>query len=330
MESSEKPVIEVEVEYLTPEDVPEDIKVELSPLSFSTPIELFKNLFDSMVGIRSKIKIWESKTRISNAKTRDEAIQLRTTVTRTAKAIDEAYLELSKPAREYLEQLRELKEQAKIDLVGTKDNPALGVAGRLTTKISDYAAECKRIEEEMKAKALAEQKALEEKKAAEERERQMEEMRLREEENRRLEEIQKKKELEAEQRAANEGSDVVDMADTDIAVEQEQARIDAERAERERVAEQKRIQDEKELEEQQRKTVNTMAIAASKGKVKGVQDVWTIELIDETLLDKKYMIFEPAKARAALKAGFYDKKEKDAEKIIPGLRCVLVLGKGGK
>jgi hypothetical protein len=31
-----------------------------------------------------------------------------------------------------------------------------------------------------------------------------------------------------------------------------------------------------------------------------------------------------------LDGGFYDKKEKDATKIIPGLRCVVVLGKGGR
>ena len=64
--------------------------------------------------------------------------------------------------------------------------------------------------------------------------------------------------------------------------------------------------------------------------MKGVKDIWSKELIDESLLDKKFMTYDPAKAQKFLDGGFYDKKEKDPEKIIPGLRCVVVLGKGGR
>jgi len=41
-------------------------------------------------------------------------------------------------------------------------------------------------------------------------------------------------------------------------------------------------------------------------------------------------VFEPSKARKMLEAGMFNKKETDPEKIIPGLRCVVVLGKGGR
>jgi hypothetical protein len=330
----EKPI---EVEYLSAEETPEDQVVAIEPLKFTGVLEQFKNLFDRMGGIREKVILWEKKTVIKDAKSRDEAIRLRTMVTKTSKLIDDTRMAYQKEVLDGIKEMNQYAKDAQTPLTGTKDNPALGVAGRLTEKISKYAAECKRLEEELKAKALAEQRALEEKKAAEERERQAQEQKKREEEAARIEAVRLKaleeaKALEQAQGELAEGEVPSTDAEDHVlnAIYEEQARIDAERAEKEKAAEEKRIQDQKELDAQQQKTVTTMAVATAKGSVKGVKEIWSIELVDEEKLEKRFMTFDPAKARKWLDGGFYNKKETDAEKIIPGLRCVVVLGKGGR
>jgi hypothetical protein len=317
---------EVQAELLPPEGEEQEGEVNLAPLRIETPLEQFKNLFNRLADIRSKVILWEQKTVIKDSKTRDQAIELRTTVTRTAKFIDDTRKALQKPVADYIKEMNQYATEATVALIGTKDDPALGVAGRLTTKISNYAAECKRLEEAMKAKALAEQKKLEDEIEARRIEADMKEQALRVLEEQRMAQLAE----EAKKKAQAEGRDETDQMEADIALEQEQARIDAERAAREEAQRKQAIEDQKAKEAQQQKTVNTMAVATSVGKVKGVKDVWVIELVDEEKLDKKFMTFDPAKARKWLDGGFHDKKETDAEKIIPGLRCVLALGKGGR
>ncbi len=317
---------QVEVEYLSPEEVPEDVTVELAPLQFTAPLEAFKNLFDQMADIRSKVILWESKTIIKDSNSRDEAIRLRTTVTRTAKAIEDAYLSLTEPAREYLKEVRAMATKAQEALIGTKSDPRIGVAGRLTTKVSDYAAECKRLEEEMKAKALAEQRRIEAEIEAKKREEEAKEQALQLEEQRQIEEIEKKK-LEEAQAA---GHDETDQMEADFAMEEAQGKIDSARTKREKLRKDQEIEDQRVKDEAQQKMVAELSKAEAKGKVKGVKEIWSIELVDEELLDKKFMVFETSKARKYLEAGMHNKKEKDPEKLIPGLRCVVVLGKGGK
>ena len=317
---------QVEVEYLDGQEIPADAEVTLAPLAITTPLEHFKNLFDRMAQLRDQVVLWEKKTVITNAPTRDQAIQLRTVVTRTAKLIEEARLKLVEPVQKYLKEVKGYSDQAQEALVGTKDNPMLGVAGRLTQKISDHAAACKRLEEEMKAKALAEQKRVEAEIQARQEEAFAKEQALRLEEQHRLDAIEASR-LAAEQA---EGHNETDQMAADLARGEEQARIDADRAQREKAQRDQEIADQKAADAAQQKTVNTMAVATAMGKVKGVKEIWVIELVDETLLDKKFMAFDPAKARKWLDGGFHDAKEKDANKIIPGLRCVLALGKGGR
>lgn len=313
-------------EYLSAEEVPEDQPTSLAPLGFSEPLEQFQILFNEMAGIRAKVILWEQKTVITNPKTRDEAIRLRTTVTSTAKAIEDAYLSITEPARNYLKEVRQMATQAQIALVGTKDDKSLGVAGRLTTKISNFAADCLRIEEEMKAKALAEQRRVEAEIEAKRKEEQAKEVARQLEEDRRIKEIEDAKIAQANA----EGRTETDQLEADVATEEEMGRIEADRAQRKEAMRLQEIEDKKKIDEQERKTLNTMAIATAKGQVKGVQEVWSIELMDESLVPRNLMSYDEKKARAWLKGGFHDKKEKDAEKIIPGLRCVIVLGKGGK
>lgn len=322
--------VDQEVEYLAPDDLPEDLKTELAPLELKTPLEHFKNLFDGMQDIRKKVILWEEKTKIKDSKSRDEAIMLRTTVTRTAKAIEDTYLRLTEPARDYLKQVRALATEAQVALIGTKDDPSLGVAGRLTVKVSDYAVECKRLEEEMKKKALAKQKLIEDEIEAWDMEAKFREERLQEEENLRLEQLREQALIKAQEEGHDERE--VQTADlvADLALQEETARIEGERAKREKEQKDQQLENEKKLNQAKQETTNTFAVATGKGKVKGVQEIWTIELLDESLLDRKYLIYDETKVRAALKNGFYDKKEKDPEKIIPGCRCRLVLGKGGK
>ncbi len=320
------PELQAEVEYLSPEDVPEDENVDIVPLAFPAPLEQFKNLFDRMASLRAKVVLWEEKTVIKNSKTRDEAIRLRTTVTQTAKAIEDVYLAWTKPLRDGLKEVRGYATQAQLDLIGTKENPRLGVAGRLTTKVSDYAAECKRLEEELKRKALAEQKRIEDEIAAKKAEEDAKEQARQLEENLRLQQIEE----EALAQAQKEGQTETDQMAADIAREEERARIEQERVAREKAKKDREIADQKAKDEAQQKMVNEMAKANSVGRVKGVKEIWSIELVDEDLLDKKFMVFEPSKARKILEAGMYNKKETDPEKIIPGLRCLVVLGKGGR
>lgn len=317
---------QVEAEYIPVEGFETEEVTELAPLRIETPLEQWKNLFDRMGDIRKKLILWEEKTVIKSPKTRDEAIQLRTLATRTAKMIDEARLNGQKEIRDYIEKMNGYCKEAIVPLIGTKEAPGQGVAGRLTEKISAYAEECLRLEEEMKQKALAEQRRIEEEIRAKEEEAKIKEEAIRQEEELRLRHIEE----EAFKKAQEGGHTETDQMMADLAREEEQARIDAERAERERKLEEQRIENQRLQDEADRKLANDMAQATAKGKVKGVQEIWSIELIDEELLDKKFMVYDESKARAALKNGFYNKKEKDAEKLIPGLRCVVVLGKGGK
>lgn len=317
---------QVEVEYLSPEETPEDQAVELAPLQIQTPLEQFKNLFDRMADIRSKVILWEKKTVITSSKSRDEAIRLRTMVTRTAKLIDDARMDLVKPVQEYIKTVKEYADQAQLALIGTKADPTIGVAGRLTNKISSYALECKRIEEEMKAKALADKKKIDDEIEAWELEAEMKEQLIRLEEQRRLELIEQQRLAQAQEQGHSE----TDQMEADLAMEEEQARIDSERAERERKLEEQKIANQKTKDEAQSKMVGTMAVASSKGNVKGVKNIWVIELIDESLLEPKFMVYDESKARKYLDGGFYNKAEKDATKIIPGLRCYVALGKGGR
>lgn len=326
-----------EVEYLMPDQVPEDETVEMVPLTFPAPLEQLKNLFDRMASIREQVIVWEKNTVITNSKTRDEAIRLRTTVTRTAKLIEDTYLGVTAPLRDGLKEARGYASNSQLALVGTKDNPTLGVAGRLTTKISDYASQCLREEQELKRKALAEQKRIEDEIAAKKAKAEAEENRIRLEEEQRIEEVRLKALEEANanakpQEELAEGEIPNDDAEMAIlnAMAEEQARIDELRVKREAERKAQEIADQKAKDEAQQKMVSELAKAKHKGQVKGVQEVWGIELIDETALDKKFMVFDPTKACAFLKAGFHNKKETDPEKIIPGLRCVVVLGKGGK
>ncbi len=313
-------------ELLPPEEEQQEAKVEIQPLRIDTPLEQFKNLFDRLADIRSKVILWEKNTVIKDAKTRDEAIALRTTVTRTAKFIEDTRKALQKPVQEYIKEMNGYAAKATEALTGTKENPMVGVAGRLTQKISEYAAECKRLEEELKRKALAEQKRIEDELAAKKAEEDAREQARQLEENLRLEAIEK----EALEKAQAEGQTETDQMAADIAREEERARIEQDRVAREKAAKDREIADQKARDEAQQKMVAEMAKATSQGKVKGVKEIWSIELMDESLLDKKFMVFDESKARKFLDGGFYDKKEKDPEKIIPGLRCLVVLGKGGR
>lgn len=328
---------QVEAEYLSPEQVPDDATVEMVPIEFPAPLEQLKNLFDRMASIREQVIVWEKNTLITNSKTRDEAIRLRTTVTRTAKLIEDTYLAVTAPLRDGLKEARGYASNAQLALVGTKDQPALGVAGRLTTKISDYASQCLREEQEQKRKALAEQKRIEDEIAARKAKAEAEERIKRQEEEQRIEEVRLKALEEANKKAKPqeelaEGEIPNDDAEMEVlnAMAEEQARIEELRVKREAERKSQEIADQKAKDEAQQKMVTEMAKAEHKGQVKGVQEIWTIELLDEEALDKKFMVFDPGKARAFLKAGFHNKKETDPEKIIPGLRCVSVFGKGGK
>ena len=200
------------------------------------------------------------------------------------------------------------------------------LTGKLTKKINDYAEDCKREAEELKRKALAEQKKVEDEIAAWETE-----MEMREQQRRILEEQEiAKLAEEARVKAQAEGRDETDQMEADIAFQESQARIDADRAAREKEAEDQRIANQKAKDEAQQKTNNTFAVATSVGKIKGVKTVWAIELLKESELDRQFMVFDESKARKWLDGGFYNKDEKNPEKIIPGLRCRQVLGKGGR
>ena len=320
------PPKEVEAEYIPVDGFETEEVTELAPLEIKAPLEDWKNLFDRMSDIRKKLILWEEKTVIKNPQTRDQAIQLRTLATRTAKLIDEARLNAQKGVQDYIKKMNEFAKEAVVPLIGTKEEPNKGVAGRLTKKISDFAAECLRIEEEMKRKALAEQKRIQDELDAKKREEEMKEEALRQEEELRLRNLEE----EARKKAQAEGHTETDQMVADIAVAEEQARIDAERAKREEEQKKRDIEAQRLKDEADQKMAQQMAVATAKGKVKGVQEIWSIELVDEEKLDKKFMVFDESKARAFLKAGFHNKNEKDPEKVIPGLRCVVVLGKGGK
>ena len=313
-------------ELLPPEEEQQEAKVEIQPLRIDTPLEQFKNLFDRLAAIRSKVILWESKTVIKDSKTRDEAILLRTTVTQTAKFIENTRKALQQPVKEYIKEMNGYAQHATEALVGTEAEPTLGVAGRLTQKINDYAAECKRLEEEIKRKALADQKRIHDEIEAKKAEEDAKEQARQLEENLRLQRIEE----EALAQAQKEGQTETDQMAADIAREEERARIEQERVAREKAKKDREIADQKAKDEAQQKMVNEMAKASAQGRVKGVKEIWSIELVDEDLLDKKFMVFEPSKARKILEAGMYNKKETDPEKIIPGLRCLVVLGKGGR
>ena len=317
---------QAEAEYLSPEEVPEDLTIEMVELRFGTPLEQFKNLFDRMNPLREKLNIWESKAVVKDTKSRDDLIMVRTTSTRTAKAIEDAYLSSTQWARDYLKEVRAYATNAQIALIGTKDNPALGVSGRATIKISNYAAKCLREAQEAKRKALADQKRIDDEIKAKQLAAWVAEQALKLEEDRKIQEI----EAAAIANAQAEGHGEDDQMEADIAMAEAQAQIDADRAYRDRKKKEQDIADQKAADEAQQKLVNELAVATSKGKAKGVKETWSKELIDESLLDKQFMTYDPSKAQKWLDGGFYNKKETDAEKIIPGLRCVIVLGKGGK
>lgn len=318
------------IEYLAPDDTPEDEVVSIAPLQFPGHLEQLKNLFDRMADIRSKVTLWEKKTVIKDSKSRDEAIRLRTLVTGTAKAIEETYLKITAPLREGIKEARSYATDAQVALIGTKDDPRLGVAGRLTAKVSDYAVKCKAEEEAMKTKALAEQRRINDEIEAWQMEAKWKEERLQLEEDLRLEHLREQALQKAKEEGHGDREVQTDDLAADLEMEEAQAKIDADRAKRAEETQKQEIENQKVIDATQQRTVNTLAVATSHGKVKGVKKVWSIELISEKLLDKKYMVFDPSKARKMLEADMYDKDEKDPEKIIPGLRCVVVLGKGGK
>jgi hypothetical protein len=106
------------------------------------------------------------------------------------------------------------------------------------------------------------------------------------------------------------------------------ARIECERAAREKAEKDRQAEEETAKAVAQSQMVNEMAKATAKGKTKGVRDIWVIEVVDETLIPEQYKTYDPKKARAYVEAGF--SKEKDAEKIIPGLRCYKALNSTGR
>lgn len=316
---------QVQAELLPDDEVIEDIVVDIQPLSIATPLEHFKSLFHRMADIRNKVILWESKTVIVSPKTRDEAIRLRTEVTKTAKLIQEARMNLVKPIQEYLAEVKSYADEACLPLAGTGPNDSTGVSGRLTKKINAYAEEQKRIEEETKRKALAALALKQAEIEAWELENKYREEQKRQEEDLRLQQIHEKALAEAQAKGHTE----TDEMQADLAMAEEQARIDAERAKRDEEAEQQRIQKEKELDEAQRKTYGEIARATT--KVKGVKAVWSIELLEgqEDKLPRNVLTFDMSKARKWVDGGFHG-TEKDPLKIIPGCRVVSVLGKGGK
>lgn len=319
---------QVEIEYLSPEQTPEDQEITIPVLSIQTPLEHFKNLFDAMAQIRAQVITWESKTLIKDNKSRDEAIRLRTLVTSTAAKIEEARKAAQKPIREYVEEMNQLAKDARLPLVGENASDPAGVCGRLTKKINDWAVFCQKEEERMKREALARQKMVEDEIEAREMERKMQEERLRLEEDLRLEKLRQEALEKAQAEGHGDREVQTDDLAADLAMQEEQARIDAARAAREKEEEDKRAAEQKEKDKVQQQTVSTMAVATHKGKVKGVKEIWSIEEVDPDLVPREFCSPDMKKIRKYVESGV--SREKDAMKIVPGYRCVVVLGKGGK
>ncbi len=119
------------------------------------------------------------------------------------------------------------------------------------------------------------------------------------EEERKIQEIEAAKIVQAQE----EGHGEDDQMEADIAMAEAQAKIDADRAAREEAKRKQDIADEKAKDEAQRKLVNELAVATAKGKVKGVKEIWSKELVDESLLDKQFMTYDPSKAQKWLDGG---------------------------
>lgn len=315
-----------EVEYLPFEKTPDEDISSLVPLKILTPLEQWADLFHRMANIRNQVITWEENTKIVDTKTRDEAIRLRTLVTQTAKSIDDVRQAMQKEILDYIREMNQLAKDAINPLVSPKEIAAQGVAGRLTDKINAFAVEQKRKEEEIKKALLAEKRHADDWADALIEEGRMKEARIRLEEDLKLQAI----EAQALAEAQAQGQTETDQMAADIAREEAQAQIDQERADREAKLQADEAAAQKIKDDAQQKVVVGFAQATGAGKVKGVKEIWQIELIDESKLDRAFMVFDQAKAKKWLDGGFYDKKEKDAEKIIPGLRCIVVLGKGGR
>lgn len=298
----------------------------LVPLEIKTPLQQWKDLFIKMTQVRQQAILWESKTKITDIKTRDEAIALRTYVTRLKTKIEEVRKAMQAPVADYIKEMNQYAKDAYLPLAGEKADDPQGVAGRLTKKINDFAAWQAAEEARIKKEALARQKMIEDEIEAHRLEREMEEQRQRQEEEKRLADLH----AETLKKAQAEGHVETDLMMADIAMEQEQAKIDADRAQREKAEKDRKAAEEATKDAAQQATVNTMATATAAGRVKGVKKIWVIEAIagKEKEVPRQFCMPDETKIRKYVESEVSD--ETDAEKIVPGYRCYVALGKGGR
>ena len=187
-----------------------------------------------------------------------------------------------------------------------------------------YAQECKRLEDEQKAKALAERRAEEARILAEQKAREAEEEKLRAQE---AEQIARAKK-EAEKAAKKAGDDMTARMQAEEAAKAAAAKIEAERAARDKAEADRRAEEQARADAAQAKMAQDMAKATGVGKTKGVKNVWVIEITNDKLIPEQFKTYDPKKAKAYVEAGLSN--ETDENKIIPGLRCYKVLTGSGR
>lgn len=304
---------ENQAELLPPEN---ETVQDLPMLRIQTSLETLKNYFDEQAkGIARTIE-WAKNAIIDSPKSRDEARDIRKNLAAFKKAIDEKRLLSKKPVEDFLTEYKEVCDAViAIAEEGIQIIDAKGVA---------YAQECKRREDEEKAKALAAKKAEEDRILAERKKREAEEA---ERQAKEAEEVARKKK-EAEAAAKKAGDNMTAKLQAEEAARAESAKVEAARAQREKEESDRQAAENAQLDQAQAQMVGEMAKATGHGKTKGVKNVWVVEVVDEKKVPREFCSYDPKKAKKYVEAGI--SQETDALLIIPGLRCYQVLTGSGR
>ena len=257
---------------------------ELLVAKVSTPLERVYEVFQEITQGQDHALAWARKIEIVDDSTLREAIAIGKECRRVVKEVEDRRKDLLAPIRSFVEETNQLAKTASAD--------AQEAEGVVDGKIESYNTQ-KQIEAEReKARIAAEADAARKAQEAEERKRQAEE----------------DARIEAAERAAAEkeeadGAGTAEHAQAVAQAEAEKARIEAERAERERIEAEESARRKKEQDEADAKAAVDMAKAQAAAKTRGVSEVWSFEVIDETKLPRECMSPDNKKIRHLILGG---------------------------
>jgi len=264
---------------------------ELLVAKVSTPLERVYEVFQEITQGQDHALAWARKIEIVDDSTLREAIAIGKECRRVVKEVEDRRKDLLAPIRSFVEETNQLAKTASAD--------AQEAEGVVDGKIESYNTQ-KQIEAEReKARIAAEADAARKAQEAEERKRQAEERKRQAEEDARIEAAERA----AAEKEEADGAGTAEHAQAVAQAEAEKARIEAERAERERIEAEESARRKKEQDEADAKAAVDMAKAQAAAKTRGVSEVWSFEVIDETKLPRECMSPDNKKIRHLILGG---------------------------